>query len=178
MDNSFGFSLQAGTPHAQRAGDMDAYIIPFLLDQGMELSEILHGLSKNGGLKGISGTSGDMRDVEVAIENGSERAKLALDVYATGVLRYIGAYYMELGGVDAIAFTGGIGENSWRLREMIMDKLAHIGVECDREANRNGSGERVVTTENSTVSVHVIPANEELMVVRESWRLLAQNQEG
>lgn len=176
MDNSFGFSLQAGIPHAQRTGDMDVYIIPYLLDQGLSMDEILQGLCKNGGLKGISGTSGDLRDIEAAIESGSSRAQLALDVYATSLLRHIGAYYMELGGVDAIAFTGGIGENSWHLREMVLDKLSHIGVRFDRALNRQTSGEAVISTPDSTVAVHVIPANEELMVVRSVWTHL-QNED-
>ena len=172
MDNSFGFSLQAGILHAQRTGDMDVYIIPYLLEQGLSMDEILYGLCKNGGLKGISGTSGDLRDVQTAADAGSARAKLAMDVYVTQLLRYIGAYYMELGGVDAIVFTGGIGENSWRLREMVLDKLAHIGVKYDRALNRRVSGEQLISTPDSAVAVHIIPANEELMVVRSVWSWL------
>lgn len=172
VDNSFGFSLQAGILHAQRTGDMDVYIIPYLLEQGLSMDEILYGLCKNGGLKGISGTSGDLRDVQTAADAGSERAQLALNVYITQLLRYIGAYYMELGGVDAIAFTGGIGENSWRLREMVLDRLAHIGVKYDRALNRRVSGEQLISTPDSAVAVHVIPANEELMVVRSVWTWL------
>ncbi len=175
MDNSFGFSLQAGIPHAQRTGDMDVYIIAYLLDQGLSMDEILKGLCKNGGLKGISGTGGDLRDVEAAIAQGSLRAQLALDVYATSLLRYIGAYYMELGGVDAIAFTGGIGENSWHLREMVLDKLSHIGLRYDRELNRRTTGEQLISTPDSAVAVHIIPANEELMVVRSAWTWLQDN---
>ena len=116
VDKSFGFSLQAGIPHASRTGDMDVYVIPFLLNQGLSLEEIFEGLGKNGGLRGISGTSGDMRDIEAAIQSGSDRAALAIDVMAESILRYIGAYIVELGGLDALAFTGGIGENSAHLR--------------------------------------------------------------
>ena len=104
VDNRFGFSLQAGIPHASRTGDMDVYIVPFLLDQGLSMEEIFDGLGKNGGLRGISGTSGDMRDIEEAVRNGSERAALAIDVMAESILRYIGAYIVELGGLDALAF--------------------------------------------------------------------------
>ena len=172
MDNSFGFSLQAGILNAQRTGDMDVYIIPYLLEQGLSMDEILDGLCKNGGLKGISGTSGDLRDVQTAADAGSARAKLAMEVYVTQLLRYIGAYFMELSGVDAIAFTGGIGENSWRLREMVLDRLAHIGVKYDRALNRRVSGEQLISTPDSAVAVHVIPANEELMVVRAVWTWL------
>lgn len=175
MDNSFGFSLQMGIPHASRTGDVDVYIVPYLLEQGLTLDEIYHGLGKNSGLKGISGTSGDMRDIEQAISEGNQRAELAMKVFATHVLRYIGAYSMEIGGLDAIAFTGGIGENSVRLRRMVLQGMAHLGVRIDEEANTHGSGERLVTTPDSAVAAYVIPANEEYMVVRESYLLLAQD---
>jgi len=169
IDNSFGFSLQAGIPHSNRTGDMDAYIIPFMLDQGLSMEEILEGLDKNGGLKGISGTSGDMRDVIEAVEAGSERAKLALDYMAVSILRYIGAYIVELGGIDAIAFTGGIGENSAQLRKMVIDGLEFMGVRLDEKKNESCRGECKISSENSTAEVFVIPANEEYMVVNETY---------
>lgn len=172
MDNSFGFSLQMGIPHASRTGDVDVYIIPYLLKQGLTLEEIYEGLGKNGGLKGISGTSGDMRDIEQAIEHGSERAELALKVLATHVLRYIGAYTMELGGLDALAFTGGIGENCVRLRRMVLEGMAHMGLVIDAQANENESGERRITTPESAIDAYVIPADEEYMVVRETYKKL------
>lgn len=171
MDNSFGFSLQMGVPHASRTGDVDVYIVPYLLEQGLSIEEIYQGLGKNGGLKGISGTSGDMRDIEAAIEAGSERAELALKVYATHILRYIGAYSMEIGGLDAVAFTGGIGENCVRLRRMVLEGMAHLGLKIDVQANEQGSGERLLTTADSAVAAFVIPANEEFMVVRETYKL-------
>ena len=172
MDNSFGFSLQMGIPHASRTGDVDPYIVPFLLEKGLTLDEIYDGLGKNGGLKGISGTSGDMRDIEAAIEAGSERAELAMKVLATHVLRYIGAYSMEIGGLDAVAFTGGIGENSSRLRRMVLEGMAHLGVRIDETSNGSGSGERLVTAPESKIDVWVIPANEEYVVVRETYEKL------
>lgn len=169
IDNSFGFSLQAGIPHASRAGDMDAYIIPFMLDQGLDMPEILAGLDKNGGLKGISGTSGDMRDIMDAIESGSERARLALDYMAASILRYIGAYAMELGGVDAVAFTGGIGENSAILRKMVVEGMTFMGVRLDGAKNESCRGECKISADDSAVEIHVIPANEEYMVVNETY---------
>ena len=171
QDNSFGFSLQMGVPHASRTGDVDVYIVPYLLEKGLSIEEIYHGLGKNGGLKGISGTSGDMRDIEAAIEAGSERAELALKVYATHILRYIGAYSMEIGGLDAVAFTGGIGENCVRLRRMVLEGMAHLGLKIDAESNERGSGERRLTSDDSAVAAFVIPANEEYMVVRETFKL-------
>jgi len=169
IDNSFGFSLQAGIPHASRAGDMDAYIIPFMLDQGMEMPEILAGLDKNGGLKGISGTSGDMRDIMEAINSGSERAKLALEYMAVSILRYIGAYAVELGGIDALAFTGGIGEHSAVLRKMVVDGLTFLGARINDELNESCCGECKLSADDSAFDIYVIPANEEYMVVNETY---------
>lgn len=169
MDNSFGFSLQMGIPHASRTGDVDVYIVPYLLSQGLTIDEIYQGLGKNGGLKGISGTSGDMRDIEAAIAAGSDRAQLALDVFCTSIIRYIGAYAMEIGGVDAIAFTGGIGENSARVRKTVLSAMRHMGAIIDDHANENGAGERRITASDSKIDAYVIPANEEYMVVREAY---------
>ena len=172
MDNSFGFSLQMGIPHASRTGDVDVYLVPFLLQQGLTLEQIFDGLGKNGGLKGLSGTSGDIRDVDAAIQAGSERAKLALDVLITQILRYIGAYTMELGGLDAIAFTGGIGENYAPLRRRVLESMAHMGMVTDESANERGKGERLISAPRSAIEAHVIPANEELMVVRAAHELI------
>lgn len=175
MDNSFGFSLQMGIPHASRTGDVDPYLVPYLLEQGLTLDEIYEGLGKNGGMKGLSGTSGDIRDVDAAIRAGSPRAKLALDVLATHILRYIGAYAMEIGGLDALAFTGGIGENYAPLRRIVLEGMAHMGVVIDEDANERGSGERIITVPGSAIEAHVIPANEEFMVVNETYRLCKSN---
>ena len=169
VDNSFGFSLQMGIPHASRTGDVDVYLVPFLLKQGLTLDEIYEGLGKNGGLKGISGTSGDLRDIDAAIQSGSKRAKLALDVYVNSILRYIGAYYMEMQGLDAIAFTGGIGENYAPLRHRVLESMAHMGMVIDRQSNEHGVGERLISAPESKIEAYVIPANEELMVVNETF---------
>lgn len=169
VDNSFGFSLQMGIPHASRTGDVDVYLVPYLLKQGLTLDEIYDGLGKNGGLKGISGTSGDLRDIDAAIKAGIERAKLALDVYVNSILRYIGAYYMELQGLDTIAFTGGIGENYAPLRRRVLEGMAHMGMIIDHESNEHGAGERLISAPESKIEARVIPANEELMVVNETF---------
>ena len=172
MDNSFGFSLQMGIPHASRTGDVDPYLVPFLLEQGLTLQEIYDGLGKSGGLKGISGTSGDIRDIDDAIRAGSQRAQLALDVLVTHIIRYVGAYAMELGGVDAIAFTGGIGENYAPLRRAVLEAMGFMGMVIDDEANECGTGERLISAPESAIEAHVIPANEELMVVRSTYALI------
>ena len=109
VDSSFGFSLQTGVPHANRVGDLDPYVIPFLQNEGMSEEEILAGLAKKGGLLGLSGVSNDLRAVSEAAGAGNERAALAIEVFAVSVIRYIGMYYAELGGLDKLVFTGGIG---------------------------------------------------------------------
>ena len=172
VDNSFGLSLQAGILNANRAGDIDPYIIPFLVSEGMEFSEVIKCLEKNGGLKGISGVSGDMRFIREAADAGNERAKLAIDVYINGIVRYIGAYYAELGGLDAIAFTAGVGEHDARLRAEVLRQVAHMGVRLDEE--RNAKDEFIITTDDSPVSAHVIPADEEAGVALNAYRLLTE----
>lgn len=170
IDNSFGFSLQAGIPHSSRTGDADLYIVPFLLEQGLSIDEIYSELGKNGGLKGISGTSGDLRDIEKAIREGSERAQLALDMMAASILRYIGAYIVELGGLDAIAFTGGVGENSARMRKMIADGLSFMGAKLDEGANACEKPSGLISRPDSAVEIFVIPADEEYIVVSETYK--------
>ena len=174
VDNSFGLSLQTGIPHNNRVGDLDPYIILYLQEQGLSPEEISLGLRTRSGLKGISGLSGDMRDIEEAMDSGNSRAKLAFDMYADAVARYIGAYTVELGGLDQVVFTGGIGENSWRLRAEVLQKIACLGVSFDEEANRTLKGEGILSTPDSKVTVRVIPANEELMVVRAAYGALRQ----
>ncbi|MCD8361796.1 MAG: acetate/propionate family kinase [Lachnospiraceae bacterium] len=169
VDTSFGLSLQAGLIQSSRSGDMDPFIIPFLLKEGMELDEILEGLTKHGGLLGISGVSGDLRDVTAAAEQGNERARLAIDVFCNGIVRYIGAYYAELGGLDHLVFTGGIGEHGTNVRQIVCDQLHHMGVLLDPEKNVSCTENTVISTADSPVKIHVIPANEELGVARKTY---------
>lgn len=166
VDSSFGFSLQTGIPHANRIGDVDPYIIPFLMNEGMSMEEILSDMSKNGGLLGISGVANDMRPIEEAAAAGNDRAKLALDVFAVSIIRHIGMYYAELGGLDKLVFTGGIGENSWQFRELVCRGLAHMGIVLDKEKNAAVRGSGVISADDSPVQILVIPANEELGVAR------------
>jgi len=170
VDNSFGFSLQAGPIHANRIGDTDAYVIPYLLSQGMSIDEITRGMDKRGGLLGISGVSNDLRDVQIAAEGGNERARLAVDVYCAGIIHYVGAYYAELGGLDHLVFTGGIGENSSLVREKVCKAVAHFGIVLDEEKNAQRSNQaRIISAEESRVKVWVVPANEELGVARRTY---------
>lgn len=166
MDTSFGFSLQTGIPHANRSGDMDAYVIPFLLSQGMTMDEIMRGIDKKGGLLGISGISNDLRDIQEAAEKGSERATLAIDAFCDSVVKYIGAFYAELGGMEYLVFTGGIGENSAPVREKVCSRLACLGVKFDADRNRTVHGEGVISAPDSPATVLVLPTNEEVGIAQ------------
>lgn len=172
VDSTCGFSLQSGLPHASRAGDIDPYIFPFLLGEGLSAEEITDGMTKNGGLKGVSGLSGDMRDLEAAIAAGDERARLAVEMYLHAIVRSVGALYAVLGGLDALVFTGGIGENSCNVRLRVCAALAHMGVLLDESKNAPAPGERRISRDDSPVSVWVIPANEEWNVARRAYALL------
>ena len=166
VDTSFGFSLQTGIPHANRAGDLDAYVIPFLLGQGMSMEEIMKGIDKKGGLLGISGVSNDLRDIQEAADSGNERAALAIDAFCDAVVKYIGAFYAELGGMDYLVFTGGIGENSVLVREKVCSRLACLGVQFDAEANRAVRGEGSISKAGSPATVLVLPTNEEVGIAQ------------
>ena len=169
QDNSFGFSLQTGILHANRTGDMDAYIIPFLLGRGMPLEEIMAGLEKTGGLLGVSGVDNDLRQVEEAAEKGNARAQLAIDMFVDQIVRYIGSYQAFLGGLDHLVFTGGIGENGVNIRRMVCDRLAHLGVIVDEAANGSGEPRRRISKADSPVKVDIIPADEEQVVARKTY---------
>ena len=168
VDTSFGFSLQSGLIHANRTGDADPYMIPFLQSEGLSAEEIEDGLSKHGGLLGISGVSNDMRDLQSAAESGNERARLAVDAFVSGIIKQIGAFYAELGGLDQLVFTGGIGEHSAFVRNAVCSQLWHLGIELDEEKNSASESVGVVSAAGSAVLVTVVPANEELGVARET----------
>jgi len=169
-DSSFGLTLQTGLIHNNRVGDVDPDLIFYLRSRGLSDEEIREGYTKKGGLLGISGVSNDLRYVLEAMEAGNERARLAIDVYVTGIVRYIGAFATELGGLDCIAFTGGIGENSHAIRRLVCEKLGLFGVKLDRECNEKGKGDRNIAAPDSGVRVYVIKQNEELGVARRTYR--------
>lgn len=167
VDTSFGMSLESGLIHANRVGDMDTSMSYFLRSEGMSDEEILQGLQKKGGLLGISGVSNDLRYVIEAAQNGNERAKLALDVFVTGIVHYIGAFAMDLGRLDYLVFTAGIGEHSALLRERVCEKLGLLGVKLDEE--KNAQNEKAISAADSAVRVLVIPTNEELGIARRTY---------
>ena len=175
IDTSMGFSPQAGLPHATRNGDLDPFIILYLMDkERLSTTEMTELLSKNGGLKGISGVSGDVRDLEEAADAGNDRAALAINVLVHETKKYIGAYTAVLGGLDVLAFTGGIGENGIRVREAICRGLECFGVHLDPDANSTRGQEGVVSKQDSPARVVVVLANEELIIARETARVLTR----
>ncbi|REK11154.1 MAG: acetate/propionate family kinase [Planctomycetota bacterium] len=170
---SMGMSPQSGVPHNNRAGDFDPFAIPVIMQHtGQSLSEVLDDLAERSGLLGLSGLSGDVRDLEEAAAGGHERARLALDVFASDVRHALGAMLAELGGADAIVFTGGIGENGVNVRAAVLDNLAELGIELDSAANAAAQGESKISSEGSRTQVWVVPTNEELIVARQTKQLL------
>ncbi len=169
VDTSFGMSLETGLIHANRVGDMDSTMVYFLRQEGLSDEEILTGLQKKGGLLGISGVSNDLRYVIEAAQSGNERAKLAVDVFVNGIVHYIGAFFLDLGRLDYLVFTAGIGEHSAPIRKLVCDKLNAIGVVLDAEKNNACHGEAVISADQSAVKVLVIPANEELGIARRTY---------
>ena len=171
VDTSFGMSLESGLIHANRVGDMDTSMRYFLRDQGLSDEEILQGLQKTGGLLGISGISNDLRYVIEAAETGNMRAQLAVDVFITGIVHYIGAFAMDLGGLDYLVFTAGIGEHSAVIRSRVCEKLGLLGVKLDEE--KNSRNEKEISSVDSSVKVLVIPTNEELGIARRTYEYQA-----
>jgi len=176
VGNSLGMSPQSGLPHNNRVGDLDAMAIPFAMRVlGLSLDEAERQLCKEGGIKGLSGVSNDVRDVHTAAAEGNARAQLALDVFVHETRRWIGAYLAQLNGADALVFTAGIGENRAELRAAICANLDQLGILLDPEANaRIRAQEAVISAPASRVQIWVIPTNEELVVAREVKRLLEQ----
>lgn len=170
VDTSFGMSLETGLIHANRVGDMDPTMIHFLKQVGLSEEEILQGCQKKGGLLGISGVSNDLRYVLEAADGGNERAKLAVDVFVTGIVHYIGAFFLDLGGLTDLVFTAGIGEHSDRVRAMVCQRLGSIGVKLDAEANQKNAP--IISAPDSAVTVRVIPTDEELGIARRTYELV------
>ena len=172
VDTTFGLSLQNGICHANRCGDIDAYVFPFMKNRGFTDDDILYSMEKEGGLFGISGVSNDMRELREAEAAGNERARLAIRHFINGVVKYIGAFYAELGGLDNLVFTAGIGEHDPKVREDVCRQIAHLGIELADEPRELGGGILQLSSESSKVRVLMIPANEELGVARKTFNCL------
>ena len=171
MDTSMGMTPLQGVIMGTRCGTIDPSVVEMLMEyEHLDYTAITDLLNKKSGLLGISGVSSDFREIELAADQGNDRARLARDLLTYNVRQFIGAYVTSLDGVDAITFTAGIGTNSTYVRAKVCSKLGFLGVKLDPEANEHGTGERIITTPDSRVAVTVIPTNEELMIARETVR--------
>jgi acetate kinase len=172
---TMGMSPQSGLPHNNRVGDFDPFALPVIMKRtGKTLNEVLEILAEKSGLLGLSGLSGDIRDLEVAADEGNQRARLALDVFVSEIRRHLGGLLVELGGADAIVFTGGIGENGIRIRAGVCSGLAELGIELDPLANEKARGETKISADNSRTQIWIVPTNEELVVARQTMEILNQ----
>ena len=173
VDTSMGLTPLEGLVMGTRSGDIDPAIIPFLMKkEGLDADEVDNILNKKSGLLGVSGVSNDSRDIKEAAQSGNERAELARKLFNYRVKKYIGAYAAAMGGVDAIVFTAGIGENSKAVRKDVMEDMEFLGIEIDEKANDVRGETREISTEDSRVKVFTIPTNEELVIARETEEIV------
>jgi len=174
MDTSMGLTPLAGVMMGSRSGDIDASAVTYIMDKlGKTPQQMADYLNKESGVLGISGISSDMRDVEAAAKEGNERAKLALQMYAYRIKKYIGAYAAAMGGVDVIVWTAGVGENQTGTRADACEGLEFLGIEIDREKNAAvRSREELISTPESKVKVYVVPTDEEIVIARDTMEIV------
>ncbi len=173
QDTSMGFTPLAGVLMGTRTGDFDPSLVPYIMEkENLTPAQMTDLINKKSGLLGLSGVSSDLRDVVEAAKAGNDRARMALEVFVTTVVRFIGGYVAELNGVDAIVFTAGIGENSVPIRRAICQHLTFLGVDFDEEANQCSAEEREITKPGSKVRIFIIPTNEELLIARDTKELV------
>ena len=173
QDTSMGLTPLAGVPMGTRSGDLDAAVVQFIMNKyGMSADECLNMLNKKSGVLALSGVSSDFRDIENGANEGNEDCALALDKFAYEVRKYIGSYAAALGGLDCLVFTAGVGENSASMRARICEGLEFLGVKIDPEKNNIRGKEAIISTDDSKVTVWVIPTNEELMIAQDTADLV------
>ena len=174
IDTSMGLTPLEGVPMGTRSGDIDPAILEFLAKkENMDIFQLTAMLNKKSGVFGVSdNVSSDFRDLENAAAEGNDKAQLARDVFAYNVAKYVGAYAAAMNGVDAIAFTAGVGENDKNVRKAIVERLGFLGIELDEEANSKRGEDNIISTADSKVTVCVIPTNEELAIARETLALV------
>ncbi|OGU26259.1 MAG: hypothetical protein A2X66_04840 [Ignavibacteria bacterium GWA2_54_16] len=176
IDTSMGMSPQSGLPNAKRVGDLDPFALLYLMEQeNLSVQQVGKILMSKGGIYGISGTSGDFRDIERGVDNGDERSELAFKTFVYNVKRYIGEYLVALNDADCIVFTAGAGEHSARLRKAIVSDMENLGVVLDDDKNNANPKEGLISHDTSRIKVAVIPTNEELIVASEVKRYLEHN---
>jgi len=171
-----GLTPLEGLMMGTRSGDIDPAVVPFVMSkEELTLSEVNSMLNKHSGMLAISGFSGDMREIVEAMEEGDKNAKLAFDMFCYRLRKYVGAYAAAMNGLDALVFTAGIGENSPHVRKAVCDGLTFLGLELDEAANRRSSKDaRFISTPESRVKVLVVPTNEELIIARDTFRLVSE----
>ena len=176
IDTSMGLTPTEGLMMGTRVGDVDpGALVYIMLKHNLSATDLQKVINKESGMQGVSEISSDMREIEAAVNAGNERATLALDMYEQRILKYIGAYAAEMGGVDIIVFTGGVGENQTSLRASVCKPLAFMGVEIDNAVNDTLRGkEAVISTPSSKVTVAVIPTDEELMIARDTEAIVSK----
>ena len=175
VDTSMGFTPLAGVPMGTRAGDLDAGILEYLMGKhGYDMKEMMTILNKKSGVLGISGVSSDFRDLENAAKEGNQRAELALEAFQYSVKKLVGAYAAAMGGVDAIVFTAGVGENDAATRMAVASGLEFMGVKMDAEANNVRGKETVISSADSKVKVLLIPTDEELMIAMDTAEIVGK----
>ena len=178
VDTSFGSSPQSGLPQNNRVGDIDVFAVLHMMKKlSLDPDQMAALLGSKSGLAGISGTSGDIRDLDEAAAKGDKRSRLALDVFVYAIRHYLGSFLLELGGVDAISFSGGIGENSKEIRAAVLRNLSGFGIEIDDSRNNSMRGEGTISADQSAVKVFVVPANEEIVVARETVAVVSRARE-
>jgi len=173
FDTSLSFSTNSGLVMGTRSGDIDPYIVPYMMkESGMTMEEVLNDLNKKSGLLGVSGVSSDSRDIEEGINAGNRRCELAQKLFVNRVVGYIAKLWCPLDGCDAICFAGGIGENSIMTRKQIIEGLTSLGIKLDEEANDVRGEFRLITKEGSKIPCYIVPTDEELMIARDTYRLI------
>jgi acetate kinase len=176
LATSMGMSPQSGLPQNNRVGDFDPFALPLVMEKtGKSLNEVLGMLAGESGLLGLSELSGDLRDIRAADDEGNKSARLALEVYVGAIRHYLGAYLVELGGADAIVFTGGIGENDADLRSQICADLEELGIVLDITENTAAQGEAQISSASSRTQIWVVPTNEEIVVARKTVEVIEGN---
>jgi acetate kinase len=175
LNTSFGMSPQSGLPHNNRTGDLDPFAVLFLMKRtGMSVDEMARALATESGLAGISGTPGDVRDLEAGIAAGDLRCQLAFDVLIRSIRQYLGMFLVELRGLDVLTFSGGIGENSAAVRAGVCEGLETFGIRLDAELNRTANGEGRVSAADSEVEILIVPADEERIVARATAQVIQE----
>ncbi len=176
VDTSLGFGTMCGIPMGTRAGDFDPAIMLYIMEkEGKTAADLKKIIYNESGLKGVSGLTNDMRDVEQkAFVEKDHKAQLALDIYAYAVKKYIGAYAAAMNGLDLVVFAGGVGENGWEMREAVLQNMEFLGIELDVEGNKFKGQKRIITKPHSRTAAAVVPTNEELMIAKDTEKLVQE----